>query len=268
VTPARARELAQRWFGRWQPPALAAPDLPAEAPASTFGAQVLVNLPGAGQSSVLLVSDFSAQGDADRRVGQVANAVLGGGYSARLNQEVRIRRGLAYGASSHAASAERGGMFSARTQTDHRNALQVVKLLRTELARLAEQPPQAEELAARKASLVGGFARQMETTTGLSAQIGELWMQRRPLAGLAGFPTEVESVQSAEVADFARRRWGPAALRVVVVGDLAAAVPSGTAPSAAGAAAEGSAPGFDPQALRLEATALDLESPSLQPPTR
>ena len=35
----------------------------------------------------------------------VANTVLGGGYSARLNEEIRIRRGLSYGAGSSSVGA-------------------------------------------------------------------------------------------------------------------------------------------------------------------
>ena len=179
--------------------------------------------------------------------------MLGGGYSSRLNQEVRIRRGLAYGAGSRGEAGERGGMWLARTQTDHRNAPQVLQVMRAEVARLAEQPPGAEELAARKASLVGGFARQLDTTAGLGAAVGELWVQRRPLESLGTLPAQIEAVQAAQVADYARRRWAAATLRAVVVGDLAEVAPE---------------PGFDPQTLRLDVAELDLERPDLRSPPR
>lgn len=249
----RARRLAQRWFGSWPQPGGPAPVVEAREPVSQAASTVLLQLPGAGQSSVALVGGFSTQGDDDRRIGHVANAVLGGGYSSRLNQEVRIRRGLAYGAGSRGEAAERGGMWLARTQTDHRNAPQVLQVMRAEVARLAEQPPGAEELAARKASLVGGFARQLETTAGLGAAVGELWVQRRPPESLGTLPAQIEAVQAAQVADYARRRWAAATLRAVVVGDLAEVAPE---------------PGFDPQALRLDVAELDLERPDLRSPRR
>jgi len=253
----RARALAQRHLGGWTlstPSAQPAPALADPAPQPRLGPLLLVDLPGSGQSSVVLVGGFSALGDADRRVGQVTNAVLGGGYSARLNQAVRVRRGLAYGAGSRADSGAQGGQWQAKTQTDHRNALQVAQLLREEVARLAEQPPSAEELAARQASLTGGFARALDTTAGLAGQVGELWVQRRPWSALADFAREVQAVQPAQVADYARQHWPASSLRVVVVGDLSAAPQDWSALAA--------------QPLRLNAAQLDLGSPTLGVPAR
>ena len=47
----------------------------------------------------------------------VANSVLGGGYSARLSQEIRVKRGLSYGAGSSVSARRTTGAFSARAQT-------------------------------------------------------------------------------------------------------------------------------------------------------
>lgn len=245
----RARALAQRHLGHWAAPAQPLPTLTDPAPQPRLGPLLLVDLPGSGQSSVVLVGGFSALDDADRRVGQVANAVLGGGYSARLNQAVRVRRGLAYGAGSRAESGEQGGQWQARSQTDHRNALAVAQLLREEVLRLAEQPPTAEELNARQASLTGGFARGLETTAGLAGQVGELWVQRRPWSALTDFAREVQAVQPGQVAGYARRHWPAQTLRIVVVGDLSAAPADWSALAA--------------QPLRLPAAQLDLGSPTL-----
>jgi zinc protease len=250
----RAQALARRHLGDWAAPAQPLPSLADPAPQPRLGPLLLIDLPGSGQSSVVLVGGFSALGDADRRIGQVANAVLGGGYSARLNQAVRVQRGLAYGAGSRAESGEQGGLWLARTQTDHRNALAVAQLLHQEVARLADQPPTAEELGARQASLTGGFARGLETTAGLAGQVAELWIQRRPWSALADFAREVQAVQPAQVADYARRHWGADRLRVVVVGDGSAAP------------ADWSALGAQP--LRLPAAQLDLGSPTLGLPAR
>lgn len=251
---AHARELARRYLGDWAVPALPLPTVADPAPQPRLGPLLLVDLPGSGQSSVVLVGGFSALGDADRRVGQVANAVLGGGYSARLNQAVRVRRGLAYGAGSRAESGAQGGQWLAKTQTDHRNALQVAQLLREEVARLAEQPPGAEELAARQASLTGGFARALDTTAGLAGQVGELWVQRRPASALADFVHEVQAVQPEQVAAYARQHWPAQSLRVVVVGDRSAAQANWSALAA--------------QPLQLPAARLDLGSATLGAPAR
>ncbi len=255
VDAAQARALADRWLGDWAAPAVAAPAAVAAAPQPFASPLVLVDMPGSGQSSVAVAAPYIASKLADRSerfAGLVAQAVLGGGYSARLNQEVRIQRGLSYGASGGVESFAAGGMFSARAQTAHATAGEVLQLLRHEITRLADAPPSAAELAARQASLVGSFARRLETTAGLAALLAGQWAQGRPLADLQSYVPGVLAVTPAQVQAFAKAWWPAAALRAVVVGDLAAAEP--------GLVAQ------DPAALRLSMATLDLESSSLRLP--
>ncbi len=250
---AQAQVLAQRWLGEWVAPPLPLPLLAAAAPRPLAPPLVLVDMPGSGQSGVAVAAPYTGSAAADRPqryAALVAQAVLGGGYSARLNQEVRIRRGLSYGASGGAESFAVGGMFIAQATTAHATAAEVLALLRGEIVRLADAPPGADELAARQATLVGSFARRLETTAGLAALLAGQLAQGRPLADLQAYAPGVLAVTAAQVQDFARAHWAAPALRAVVVGDLAAA----------GAGLAALAPG----ALRLPLTALNLESDSLR----
>jgi zinc protease len=240
-----ALRLARTHFGDWAEPAEAPPRIGPVAPASITPRLLLVDMPGSGQSGVVVAAPFAAIGAADRRIGEVAHAVLGGGYSARLNQQVRIRRGLSYGASASAEPQPGGGMWTAQAQTQHATALEVLQLLREETLRLAQQPPGAAELAARQATLIGSFARRLETTAGLAAALGNQLAQGRPLAELARYVDEVQAVTPAQVSDFAARHWRAETLRAVVAGDL----------QAAGAALRE----FDPGALVRPLDGLDPE---------
>jgi len=253
ITLEQAQALAQRLLGDWKTPAAAAPSLAMRAPSPIKAPVVLIDMPGSGQSGVSVAAPFVTSGLDDRAariVGQVANAVLGGGYSARLNQEIRIRRGLSYGATSLAESQPSGGMFEADTQTQHASAAQVLRLMRELVSQLASQPPSAAELAARQATLVGSFVRRLETTSGVAALLTGQLAQGRPLADLAGYADSVLAVTPAQVQAFAQRHWGEAQLRAVVVGDL----------SAAGA---GLLEAAGPDALRLTMAQLDLEQAGL-----
>jgi zinc protease len=253
VTPEQAQALAQRLLGDWR--AAAGAGQPAvsvaAAPQPLAAPLVLLDMPGAGQSGVAVAAPFVATGAADRRAAQVASAVLGGGYSARLNQEVRIKRGLSYGAFAEGEAQPPGGMFAARTQTDHKTAAEALALLRSEISRLATEPPTPAELAARQATLVGGFARRLDTTGGLAALAATQWSQGRPLADLQRTVPEILAVTPEQVAAFARSHWAPDQLRAVVAGDLAAAGP-------------GLSPEAQPQALRLTMQTLDLMRPGLK----
>ena len=253
VDAAQARALASRWLGDWAAPSAAAPQALVAVPQPMAATLVLVDMPGSGQSGVAVAAPYIGSGAADRTqrfAGVVAQAVLGGGYSARLNQEVRIKRGLSYGASAGAESFAAGGMFSARAQTAHATAGEVLQLLRQEITRLADAPPAADELAARQATLVGSFARRLETTAGLADLLAGQWAQGRPLADLQHYVPGLLAVTPAQVQAFAKAWWPAASLRAVVVGDLAAAGPGLTT--------------LDPAALRLTIDTLNLESPHLR----
>ena len=98
---------------------------------------VVVDKPDAGQAAVCVARPSIRRADKAYAVGRVANGVLGEGYSSRLNQEVRIKRGLSYGASSGLGARKYSGLFSASAQTRNDAAPVVATLLKAELARLA-----------------------------------------------------------------------------------------------------------------------------------
>lgn len=242
---------AARLLGSWRGNRMALPEPRREPPSPATPATVLVNLPGAGQSAVIVMAPSVPADSPERRVAQVAGAVLGGGYSARLNTEVRIKRGLSYGASAGNELQAVGGVLSASTQTSHPNAAQVVSLIQAELDRLGQAAPSTEELAARQATLVGSFGRQIETTAGLAGLALDQVARGRPLTEIAAYAPAVLAVTPEQVQRFAAKHWAKGQWRTVVVGDLAAAGDSLKA--------------MDPQALVLEAPALDLSSARLKP---
>ena len=248
----QGRDMAQRLLGDWRAPAESAPELTLPAPRPLADTLVLIDLPGSGQSSVTVAAPFAASQQPERVAALVANAVLGGGYSARLNQQVRIQRGLSYGASSAVESFSGGGMLSAQAQTSHANAAQVLQLLREQISAMATAPPSAEELAARQAALIGSFGRRLETTAGLSMLLVGQITSGRPLAELSNHVGAILAVTPVQVQSYARQHWHGDALRAVVVGDLGAA------------GAELAA--LAPKALRLTMAELDLEQSGLRKP--
>ncbi|WP_158219624.1 pitrilysin family protein [Ideonella sp. A 288] len=216
----QAEALARRWLGTWAVPPLPLPMLPSQAPRPQARPLLRIDLPGSGQSVVAVAAPFVAAEATDLRIGQVANAVLGGDYSSRLNQAIRIRRGLSYGAFSRVDAQDTGGLLAAQAQTAPATAHQVLQLMRDEVVGMAAAPPTAAELAARQASLVGSFARRLQTTGSLAGLVASQWVQRRPMAALTRQADDWLSVQPEQVRAFARTHWTSATVRAVVVGDL------------------------------------------------
>ena len=176
--------LARRHFGTWAAPgrAPAAPQAAAGTPWPH--ATVVIDMPGAGQAGVAVALPAMPADAPDRFAGAVTNAVLGDGYSSRLNQEIRIKRGLSYGARSDLDLRRQAGAVRVAVQTKNPSAAEVVGLIGAELdGRMTSSVPDGE-LAARKASLIGGFSRNLETTQGLADEVGDLAVAGLPMADL------------------------------------------------------------------------------------
>jgi zinc protease len=103
-------------------------------------------------------------------------------------------------------------------QTKNPSAPEVVGLIHAELDRLMNTPVPADELAARKANLIGGFSRSLETTSGLADQVEALQVAGLPASDLVQRIPQLEEVSISDVQAFAMKRFGTAARRAVVAG--------------------------------------------------
>jgi zinc protease len=218
VTPEEALEVARHLFGDWKTPAL-----PVERPEPVIyhkgGRVLVVDKPDAGQAAVVLVHPGVTHYDPDFHTALVTNAVLGGGYSSRLNEEIRIKRGLSYGAGSAIDARRYSGAFVASAQTRNEAAAEVASLLREELERLATAPLPASELTPRKASLSGDYARSLETGGGLVTEVAGLAAYDLPLRELNDYLPLIQRVTVSQVKAFAAMRLSAQQASLVIVGD-------------------------------------------------
>jgi zinc protease len=217
-----AFRLAEKSFGDWAKPATALPSV-ASANTTTEMADgkprvVVVDMPGAGQAAVVFTRRGIARTDPDFFSGIVANSVLSG-YSGRLNQEIRIKRGLSYGARSSLDVRRDAGPFVASAQTKNPSGAEVASLLVGELTRLSSEPVGDTELTPRKAVLIGGFGRTLETTEGIVGQIASLALYGLNLNEINNYVSNVQAVTAPQIQKFAGSRLGVADSNIVIVGD-------------------------------------------------
>ena len=126
---------------------------------------VAIAMAGAGQAGVALAAPSIARSAPDYYAGVVANTLLGGGYSSRLNQEIRIKRGLSYGGVQPARRAPRAAAcsVSARRRRIRRRRRSCRRRWR-EIARVRASPRRPTSSTARKLTVIGGVSRRFETT--------------------------------------------------------------------------------------------------------
>ncbi len=208
---------AEKFFGDWKNPGAPLPPLAAaEVPAKPR--VVVIDMPKAGQAAVLVGKAAIARKAGDYFAGTVASAVLGGGYSARLNAEIRVKRGLTYGASSDLGARRLGGAFVAAAQTKNSAGPEVATLMRAELDRLAAEPVSAEELTPRTSTLTGEYGRSLETNDGLASRLAGWAVLDVPLGALQSFIPDVLAVQADGVQKFAAEHLRGEGTSVVIAG--------------------------------------------------
>ena len=221
IIPAQARELAELNFGSWTGKGSAQAAAASAGSAPLRGRLVVVDMPGSGQAAVAVARTGVSRGEDRFYPALVANAVLGGGYSARLNQEIRIKRGLSYGSSSSLDARREAGPFVAITQTRNDAADQVVALTLGELSKLGSQPVSTAELTARRSGLTGSFGRNVETTAGTANVISGYVQRGVPAETLDTYLPSVLRVSPKDVQAVASNLLKADGATVVVVGDAA-----------------------------------------------
>jgi predicted Zn-dependent peptidase len=126
-------------------------------------AQVLLGQPGFKRNS----PDFFAL--------TVGNHILGGGgFTARLTEEVREKRGLTYSVYSYFSPGMHAGAFTVGLQTRPDQAQQALDLVREVLARFVKDGPTEKELQAAKDNLIGGFALRLDSNKKLLDNVAKL----------------------------------------------------------------------------------------------
>ncbi len=216
VTADAGFALAEKAFGDW-----AAGKAPEPAPAANAPEKpraILIDMPNAGQAAVYVGAPGLARKDDAFILAEVTNAVLGTGYSSRLNQEIRVKRGLSYGARSTLTPARGFGISAATCQTKNESAAEVIRVIQTELKRLADEPVPEGYFASRKAVLTGNFSRELETNDGYVSHLADLALHNLPLDLLAQRVERIEAVSADEARAFAGKHFAPEAMTVVVAG--------------------------------------------------
>lgn len=234
ITQAKANLLAQKYFGKWRKQTLNLTEVPkttADEKRETSKSKAIakrilvIDLPNSGQAAVKYVKDVPAG-----RVGSngtsavyypaiVLNSLLGGGYSSRLNQEIRIKRGLSYGAGSGFSWRDDETNFATSTQTKNESAAEVADLVIDEIEKLAEKSIENPELNPRKLVLTGDFGRDLETTSGLAGAVADLYSFNLPTSELNSYMKSVQAITDRQIRDFAKSNLLGG--DIIIVGDYA-----------------------------------------------
>ena len=180
----------------------------------------LVNQPGAIQANILAGQLVASTGDPRSIEFDVANGVLGGTFSSRLNMNLREDKSWSYGSYSVAPAAlgQRPWIVSAPVQLDR--TVDSIAEIKRELREFAgSRPASAEEVEKIKARNVRALPGSFESAGAVLNQIGGILRFNRP----DDWPLQYQALQEAMSLDQVRAATAalkPDALTWVIVGDL------------------------------------------------
>ena len=220
ITVLQARKLAERYFGKWTA-TTSAPAMVPPPPAPPATHIVIVDKPGAPQTSLLAVGFGVPANSPDLQTISVMNYVLGGSFASRINMNLREVHGYTYGANSQYQSYRMGGNFAAGglVRTDITGP--AAKELMYEIKRFPTTPPTEVELTAAKDARVQSLPGLFETDGAIAGSIGGIFLYNRPLDYFATLPAKYRAVTSADVERVAKQDIHPDQLIIVAAGDRA-----------------------------------------------
>jgi predicted Zn-dependent peptidase len=219
--PAQMKQSVAAVFGSWRraPQALA----PLPEPQRVTGRRVLlVDAPGAAQTYFWLGNVGVARRYPQRAALQISNGAFGGRFGSMLNQELRVKAGLTYSASSSFTRGTVPGEFAISSFTQTANTMKAVELALATLARLRQSGLDTATLDSARAYLLGQYPLAFETSAHWAVALGDLDLYGLPDSYIGQFGSELTRTDADMVSSVIASAFpDPENLAIVLLGDAA-----------------------------------------------
>ncbi|ETX13854.1 zinc protease [Roseivivax halodurans JCM 10272] len=150
----------------------------------------------------------------------VMNEILGGGgFEARLTEEVRVKRGLTYGVYSYLATRDYADLVMGRVQSSNETVAEAVEVIRDEWGRMASEGVTEAELEQAKTYLTGAYPLRFDGNAAIASILVGMQMDDLTPDYVNTRNGKIEAVTVEDVKRVAGELLDPDALSFVVVGD-------------------------------------------------
>ncbi|MBN9292105.1 MAG: insulinase family protein [Hyphomicrobium denitrificans] len=168
ITPAELGKLIDDVFGNLPAKAELMPVAKTE---PTGGSQRVIEM-GVPQSVAIFGLGAMPRKDPDFMAAFIINHILGGGgFSAKLMEEVREKRGLAYSVYSYVQPDKITSILVGSVATKNASMSESLDIIRNEMKKMAENGPSEADLDAAKSYLTGSYALRFDTNSKIASQL-------------------------------------------------------------------------------------------------
>ncbi|MFO0745569.1 MAG: pitrilysin family protein [Myxococcota bacterium] len=207
-------------LARWTGAAPKAPEIPAAR--TPTGAIYLVHVPGAVQSQVWVGHPGPRRDAPDFEPTSLMMKILAGGFSSRVNMNLREAKGYAYGGSGAYDYRRHGSALAIQSSVETSTTALALREMANEVKAMREAPPKPEELDRERDGALASLPARFATPTKTLAELERLAFFGLPLDWFAGHPARLAAVDAAAILAAAKAHLDSGDVVVMVVGDALA----------------------------------------------
>lgn len=222
VSPDVVAAEAEKAFAGWEnPPTAFEFEVPRFERLARPGEIILVDKPDQTQSQVRVGGPGFPMGHPDYFPATAMNIALGGGFTSRLVNAVRVERGLSYGVSSYFDAMSAGGIFAVSTFTKTQSTREIIDVVLGEVAKVREEGIPPKELRSAQTYLAGLYPMRTETNESVAAIIADVRLHNLGDDWVEKFRDRLRAVTPKQVAEAAAKYCFPERPTLVVLGNAA-----------------------------------------------
>ena len=194
--------------------------VPPTPPVAPLAASQTLRIPHPSSQSHILIGQVGvSRADPDYYALYLGNHVLGGnGLVSQLSQEIREKRGLAYGAYSGFSPMRQAGPFLLNLQTRNDQVDIALQVAQTTLREFTANGPDPRILEEARQNITGGFALDLAGNGKLAGTLGSIAFHGLPLDYLQNYISMMNGISLEQVKTAWQRHVQPDRLITVIVG--------------------------------------------------
>ena len=220
IKKARAVELATHYLGQWKTDSVKPTVIPADMPKPNTTKIYLVNRPGSVQAQIKVGQiGLTRRQQPDYFTGLIAGNYFGGSFHSRLNENLRVKRGLTYGAWGYFRPMAKAGTFEIATFTKNESVAETISVILEQIHEFQTVEPTDAEFYDTRSYIVGSFAQNRETPQDVA---GDLWMLESQHLSRDYFDRlfgALNKMTKQDCVNLAQKIIHPEKLTIVVIGD-------------------------------------------------
>lgn len=219
VKPEVVAAEAEKAFAGWSQPEQLEPEVaPAVEGIAQAGKILIIDKPDQTQSQVRIGGPGYRLGHPDYFAATAMNIALGGGFTSRLVNEVRVERGLSYGVGSYFDAMSAGGAFAITTFTKTASTREIIDVVLGEVAKVRKGGITPRELKSGQTYLAGLYPLRTETNDSIASILADIRVHKLGDDWVEKFRDRLRAVTPKQVKEAAAKYCFPRNPAIVVLG--------------------------------------------------